>query len=145
MYSFSNKRFSLSRSLLNRRKSFSCSFQNNASSLLFRFFTKLSVLRRCKSVPCVCVLLYKKTKGTTREKKKNRSGKKKIDTLNKKDVERSSPPCVSIERLGRFLHISRSILFPKNVIVSIQQRRAQTGITQNRHAHLLLVLFIYHC
>ena len=92
----------------------------------------------------VCVALQKNERNNEREKKKT-GAKKKNETLNKKDVERSSPPCVSIERLGRFLHISRSILFPKNVIVSIQQRRAQTGITQNRHAHLLLVLFIYHC
>ena len=91
----------------------------------------------------VCVALQKNERNNEREKKKQE--RKKNDTLNKKDVERSSPPCVSIERLGRFLHISRSILFPKNVFVSIQQRRAQTGITQNRHAHLLLVLFIYHC
>ena len=79
----------------------------------------------------MCVAL-KKTKGT-REKKTG--GKKRIDTLNKNGVE-ISLPCVLIKSLGRFLHISRSILFPNNVIVSIQQTRA--GITQNRHAFIII-------
>ena len=50
-------------------------------------------------------------------------------------VERSSPPCVLIERLGRFLHISRSILF----FVSIQQTRAE--VSHKTDTDLLLVLF----
>ena len=79
----------------------------------------------------MCVAL-KKTKGT-REKK---TGGKKIDTLNKNGVE-ISLPCVLIKSLGRFLHISRSILFPNNVIVSIQQTRA--GSTQNRHAFIIII------
>ena len=129
MYSFSNKRFSLSWSLLNRRKSF-CSFQNNQPC--FAFSQNSPVFDDAKAFS-VCVAL-KKTKRNEREK--NRRGReKKIDTLNKNGVE-ISLPCVLIKSLGRFLHISRSILFPNNVIVSIQQTRA--GSTQNRHAFIII-------
>ena len=146
MYSFSNKRFSLSRSLLHRRKQkFLVFLSKQRAAFLFRFFTKLSVSKSsqwwckkaCRVLEIVSVCrasgaLYKKE-----ERKKKAEKNFDTQTLNQMFcVERSSPPCVLIERLGRFLHISRSILFPNNVIVSIQQTRA--GSTQNRHAFIII-------
>ena len=81
---------------------------------------------------------WKKNERNTRERKKTGEWKKKNDTLNKKMVV-SRFLCREfflIERsLGRFLHIFRSILFPKTSLWEFNNRRARN----RQHAFIIII------